>query len=64
MLALDAASTDFFKTGRYELEGKGNDLGNAGRAAFRERFLTFIFDIRFHNISHRRSHHDAGRMTK
>src|SRR3546814_7841575 len=34
MLALDAASTEFFKGGRYELEGEGKSLDPEGMARY------------------------------
>jgi enolase len=34
MLALDAASTEFYKNGRYELEGEGKSLDAAGMVAY------------------------------
>src|SRR3546814_17990151 len=34
MLALDAASTEFFKSGRYELEGEGKSLDPEGMARY------------------------------
>ena len=34
MLALDCASTEFFKDGRYHLDGEGKTLDGAGMAAF------------------------------
>ena len=34
MLALDCASTEFFKNGKYELEGEGKSLDSAGMARY------------------------------
>jgi enolase len=36
MLALDAASTEFFKKGKYELEGEGKSLDSAGMVKYLE----------------------------
>jgi len=39
LLALDAASTEFFKNGRYELEGEGKSLDPAGMARYWEDLI-------------------------
>jgi enolase len=39
MLALDAASTEFFKNGKYELEGEGKSLDSAGMVKYWEDFV-------------------------
>ena len=40
MLALDPASTEFFKNGKYELEGEGKSLDPAGMVKFYEELCT------------------------
>ncbi|WP_119678398.1 phosphopyruvate hydratase [Indioceanicola profundi] len=39
LLALDAASTEFFKNGKYELEGEGKSLDPAGMARYWEELI-------------------------
>ncbi|HEY8352500.1 MAG TPA: phosphopyruvate hydratase [Sphingomonadales bacterium] len=39
MLALDCASTEFFKNGKYELEGEGKSLDSAGMADYLENLV-------------------------
>ena len=40
MLALDCASTEFYKNGRYELEGEGKSLDSAGMTRYLEDLVT------------------------
>jgi len=40
MLALDCASTEFFKNGKYEMEGEGKSLDSAGMAKYLEDLVT------------------------
>lgn len=40
MLALDCASTEFYKNGKYELEGEGKSLDSAGMVRYLEDLVT------------------------
>ncbi|HRN84366.1 MAG TPA: phosphopyruvate hydratase [Hyphomicrobium sp.] len=40
MLALDCASTEFYKNGKYELEGEGKSLDSAGMTRYLEDLVT------------------------